>query len=212
MSESRPLMAVFGGTFDPFHKAHEWLCQTVLARSEVGLLRLMPCQTPALKSPAQADARDRLAMLEAWVETQHAKDRLVIDRRELDRSGPSYSVDTLTQLQQEFPDWRRVFVLGADAFESLPRWHGVDRLIQLTHFWVFGREGHSLEVPDLGLTQVNSLSELMFREAGCWLRGPSSHSDLASRELRAHRLAWREALPEPVYQYITRTGLYQSQE
>lgn len=210
MSDALPLMAVFGGTFDPFHKAHERLCHWVLDRPEIQQLRLLPCQTPALKSQAQASAYDRLGMLEAWADTQQAGDRLVIDRRELDRPGPSYSADTLAELQSDYADWRRVFVLGTDAFASLPRWHGVDRLIRLTHFWVFGRGGDDSQLPELGLTEVADLSSLARKEAGCWLRGSSSHSELASRELRKNPDQWRQALPAPVYQYITHRGLYRS--
>lgn len=205
-------MAVFGGTFDPFHKAHERLCLSVLEHSEIGQLRLMPCQTPALKSPAQASAEDRLAMLEAWAEDVQVDSRLVIDQRELERPGPSYSADTLNELHRDFPGWNFVFVLGADAFASLPDWRGIDRLIQLTHFWVFGRATDTISVPDLDIVEVETLSSLTRVEAGCWLRGPSSHSELASRQLRMHQIHLRDAVPEPIYQYITRRGLYQSEE
>lgn len=200
-------MAVFGGTFDPFHRTHEWLCQTVLASADVRQLRLVPCQLPALKAAAQASPEDRLGMLQAWLQTQQGGDRMVVDRRELDRSGPSYSRDTLAALQQEFPTWRRVFVMGADAFASLARWDGVDELIQSTHFWVFPRGKEAISVPELPLQQVAQLSELDLG-GGCWLAGPATGSELSSTSLRRGQLDWQAALPAPVYHYIKTAGLY----
>lgn len=200
-------MAVFGGTFDPFHRTHEWLCQTVLANTEVSQLRLVPCQLPALKAAAQASPEDRLGMLQAWAQTQGEAERLVIDRRELDRPGPSYSRDTLTALQHEFPGWRRVFVMGADAFASLARWDGVDELIRCTHFWVFPRGNEPISVPDLPLRQVKQLSDLDL-DGGGWLAGPATGSELSSTSLRRGRLDWQAELPAPVYHYIKTAGLY----
>ncbi|PTY38951.1 hypothetical protein BGP77_09345 [Saccharospirillum sp. MSK14-1] len=200
-------MAVFGGTFDPFHRTHEWLCQAVLANTDVSQLRLVPCQLPALKAAAQASPEDRLGMLHAWAKTQQAGDRLVIDRRELDRPGPSYSRDTLAALQQEFPTWRRVFVMGADAFASLARWDGVDDLIRSTHFWVFPRGNEPIIVPELPLQQVQQLSDLDLA-GGCWLAGPATGSELSSTSLRRGEMDWQAELPEPVYHYIKTAGLY----
>lgn len=202
-------MAVFGGTFDPFHRTHEWLCRTVLAEPEVSQLRLVPCQLPALKAAAQATPEQRLAMLRRWSDAERQGERLVIDRRELDRPGPSYSRDTLASLRAEFPSWRRVFVMGADAFASLARWSGVQDLIEDTHFWVFPRGREALTVPDLPLRPVKRLSELD-GGGGCWLAGPPTLSELSSTELRQHRADWQQAVPEPVYQYIETAGLYRS--
>lgn len=202
-------MAVFGGTFDPFHKAHEWVCRQVLAQPDIAQLRLIPCQIPALKNAAQASADQRLTMLTLWADQEGCVgDRLVIDRRELDRDGPSFTVDTLKSLHRDHPEWRFVFVLGGDAFASLTRWEGIEDLIALTHFWVFGRGDGQLHVPDLPLTEVASLGELASIEAGAWLQGPASHSDLASSQLREKRADWKDSLPPVVYDYINHHGLY----
>jgi len=202
-------MAVFGGTFDPFHRTHEWLCQTVLADTEVSQLRLVPCQLPALKEAAQASPEDRLAMLQSWAQTQSQGDRLMIDQRELHRPGPSYSRDTLAALQDEFPTWRRVFVMGADAFASLARWDGIDELIGCTHFWVFPRGKEPITVPDLPLRQVEHLSDLDL-SGGRWLAGPATGSELSSTSLRRGDVDWQAELPAPVYHYIKTAGLYPS--
>ena len=211
MSDTKPLMALFGGTFDPFHRAHEWLCRQVLAQPDIAQLRLIPCQIPALKDAAQASPAQRLRMLELWVEHEPVRDdRLVIDRRELDRPGPSFTCDTLVSLREDFPDWRFVFVLGGDAFASLPKWEGIEDLIQVTHFWVFGRGDGHLNVPDLPLTECESLAELATMEAGGWLRGAASHSHLASSQLRNEQADWQHSLPPIIHDYIRQHGLYRS--
>lgn len=203
-------MAIFGGTFDPFHRAHEKLCKTVLAEPEVDQLRLIPCQIPALKGAASASAEQRLAMLMAWTEGQNQGDRLVVDRQELDRPGPSFTVDTLKALRAQYPQWQPVFVLGADSFASLPRWEGVEELITQTHFWVFGRGHNRVTETALPLRAVSSLSDFQQQSAGLWLAGPSSDSELASSQLRRVSPGyWREDTPPVIFNYIQQHHLYQ---
>lgn len=204
----QPLMAVFGGTFDPFHDGHARLCELVLSCPEVTQLRLVPCQVPVLKQAAQATSEQRLAMLQRWVDSRPGRERLVIDPQELQRLGPSFTLDTLRQLRGQFPDWQIVFVLGADAFAGMDRWHGMDELIQETHFWVFGRGSQTVVAPNLPIKQVDSLAQLGLARHGLWVEGPSSGRDWASRNLRGDDRQWQEALPEPVQEYIQQHGLY----
>ncbi len=210
MSDQQPLMALFGGTFDPFHRTHAWVCHEVLAHPEIDQLRLIPCQIPALKGAAQAPAENRVEMLQAWVSEQGQADRLLVDRRELDRSGPSFTVDTIKSLRRDYPDWRFVFVLGGDAFASLPRWEGVNDLLRETHFWVFGRGRDGVRIPDLPITEVAQLTDLGNQRSGLWFRGADSQSDLASSTLRNQRADWRASLPPVIYHYIQQHGLYRS--
>ncbi|MHA7881421.1 MAG: nicotinate (nicotinamide) nucleotide adenylyltransferase [Saccharospirillum sp.] len=206
----KPLMAIFGGTFDPFHCAHERLCHAVLAEPEVDQLRLIPCQIPALKGAASASAEQRLSMLQAWADGQNQGDRLVVDRQELDRPGPSFTVDTLKALRDAYPQWQPVFVMGADSFAALPRWEGVEKLTRLTHFWVFGRGHNRVTDTALPLRAVGSLEAFQQQSAGLWLAGPSSDSDLASSQLRRVSPGyWREDTPRVIFNYIQQHRLYQ---
>lgn len=205
---AHPLMAVFGGTFDPFHGGHARLCELVLSYPEVAQLRLVPCQVPVLKQAAQATSEQRLAMLQRWADSGPGRDRLIIDSQELERSGPSYTLDTLRQLRRQFPHWQIVFVLGADAFAGMDHWHGMDQLIRETHFWVFGRGSQTVVAPKLPITQVDSLAQLGLQRSGLWVEGPSSGRDWASRDLRDDDRQWQAALPEPVQEYIQQHGLY----
>ncbi len=204
----RPLMALFGGTFDPFHDGHAKVCDLVLSHPQVTQLRVIPCQIPALKDAAQATPEQRLTMLEKWVASRSDGDRLVVDDRELRRPGPSYTLDTVRDLHLEYPDCQTVFVLGADAFAGMAQWQGIDDLIQQTHFWVFGRGSQPIKPPELPLTQVDSLADLSSQSAGLWIAGPSSERDWASRELRDNTQQWQHAIPEPIQDYIQQEGLY----
>lgn len=204
----RPLMALFGGTFDPFHDGHAQLCDLVLSHQEVAQLRVIPCQIPALKSAAQARPDQRLAMLERWVASRADGERLQVDDRELRRPGPSYTLDTIRDLHRQFPGYQTVFVLGADAFAGMARWQGVDELIRETHFWVFGRGSQPIRPPEVPLTRVQALADLGQQPSGLWVAGPSSERDWASRELRDNTKHWQYAIPKPIQDYIQQHGLY----
>lgn len=209
MSDSqRPLMALFGGTFDPFHDGHAQLCDLVLSHQEVAQLRVIPCQIPALKSAAQASPEHRLAMLERWVASRTDGERLQVDDRELRRPGPSYTLDTIRDLHREYPEYQTVFVLGADAFAGMAQWQGIDELIRETHFWVFGRGSQPIDPPDLPLNRVQSLADLDKQQSGLWIAGPSSERDWASRDLRDNTQQWQYAIPKPIQDYIQQQGLY----
>lgn len=136
-------LAILGGTFDPVHIGH--LCvaweASELLDAEV---RLMPASVPPHRTPPVASAEQRVALLRAALAGQ---DRLRLDLRELERDGPSYSVDTLEALRAEQGDRPLVLLMGADAFTGLPTWHRWERLFELAHLGVFARPGFEADWP-----------------------------------------------------------------
>ncbi|SEO85962.1 nicotinate-nucleotide adenylyltransferase [Luteibacter sp. UNC138MFCol5.1] len=141
MSEPRPL-AILGGTFDPIHHGHlraAWEAAEAL-HAEV---RLVPARTPPHRPPPVADAAGRVALLRAALAGQ---DRLTLDTRELDRDGPSYTVDTLASLRADVgPDRPLVLLVGADAFAGLASWHLWRDLFTFAHVGVLTRPGAAHE-------------------------------------------------------------------
>lgn len=137
MSHPRPL-AILGGTFDPVHNGHlrgAWEAAEALDAE----VRMVPARTPPHRPPPVADAAGRVALLRAALSGQ---DRLTIDTRELDRDGPSYTVDTLASLRGEIgPQRPLVLLVGADAFAGLDAWHLWRRLFELAHIGVLTRPG-----------------------------------------------------------------------
>lgn len=137
MSLPRPL-AILGGTFDPVHIGHlrgAWEAAEALDAE----VRLVPARTPPHRPPPVADAAGRVALLRAALAGQ---DRLAIDTRELDRDGPSYTVDTLASLRGEIgPERPLVLLVGADAFAGLASWHLWRQVFELAHIGVLTRPG-----------------------------------------------------------------------
>jgi nicotinate-nucleotide adenylyltransferase len=121
LKKSREMVAIMGGTFDPIHNGHLRAAVELLDDLDVTCLRLMPCFTPVHKPGPSTTNQQRLAMLQRAIEQDN---RLCIDTRELDRAGPSYTVDTLVELRQELgQDMALVMVIGMDSFLALPTWH-----------------------------------------------------------------------------------------
>lgn len=140
---SKPL-AIFGGTFDPVHLGHlsvAWEASELLD-AEVCLL---PASVPPHRAPPIATAAQRVAILHAALQGQS---RLSLDTRELDRGGPSYTIDTLHELRAGQGQRPLVLLLGADAFAGLATWHRWRELFAAAHVGVLSRPGISAVLPD----------------------------------------------------------------
>jgi len=143
MSMSASPLALFGGTFDPIHIGHlsvAWEASELLDAE----VRLMPANVPPHRSPPTASATQRVDMLRAALRGQS---RLALDTRELGRSGPSYTIDTLEELRREYGERPLVLLLGADAFAGLRSWHRWRQLFDVTHLGVINRPGIEACVP-----------------------------------------------------------------
>lgn len=140
----RPV-AILGGTFDPVHIGHlrvAWEAAEALDAE----VRLLPAQVPPHRPAPVADATQRARILQVALAGQS---RLTLDTRELDRPGPSYTVDTLRGLRKEFGAERSlILLLGADAFAGLPTWSRWRELFVLAHVVVLTRPGHVTAWPE----------------------------------------------------------------
>ncbi|OOG50197.1 nicotinate-nucleotide adenylyltransferase [Rhodanobacter sp. C01] len=137
-------LAIFGGTFDPVHLGHlsvAWEAAELLDAD----VCLMPASVPPHRPPPMASAAQRVAMLRAALQGQS---RLTLDTRELERSGPSYTIDTLIELRAEQGDRPLLLLIGADAFAGLPSWHRWRELFEVAHVGVLSRPGVEAELSD----------------------------------------------------------------
>ncbi|MFI4958837.1 MAG: nicotinate-nucleotide adenylyltransferase, partial [Lysobacterales bacterium] len=137
-------LAIFGGTFDPVHQGHlsvAWEASELLDAD----VRLMPANVPPHRPVPIASASQRVAMLRGALQGQS---RLTLDTRELERDGPSYTIDTLIELRAEHGARPLVLLIGADAFTGLPGWHRWRELFDLAHVGVLSRPGVAAVLPD----------------------------------------------------------------
>lgn len=191
MSSPPRKIAIFGGTFDPVHEGHLEISNR--ARREMGLdeVIFLPCRrSPHKDTGPIADDAARLTMLQ--LATRDLPWATVSDF-EFHRPAPSYTWETLTNLQENFTEPTSLFLLiGLDQWQALPRWAHPEKIALMVEFLVFGRDGEP---------QPRAGYQAHFF--------PSNHpasSSMIREDLAANRPAkW---LSEKTAQYITKKGLY----
>jgi nicotinate-nucleotide adenylyltransferase len=192
-------IGILGGTFDPPHAGH--VAAATAAWKQLGLdeVRIIPAGQAPLRSGApQASAPDRVAMCRlAFADCPWA----VVDDREIDRAGTSWSVDTARDLAEEFPDALRVWILGADQLARLDRWKDVAELCSLVEFAVLSRDGIST-VPPPAIAALIRLTVLKAPEVQV--------SSTALREALRRGDSTRNGLPLGVARHIDERSLYQA--
>lgn len=130
-------LGVFGGAFDPPHAAHVALVQAAIAQLHLDQVRVLPTGQAWHKARSLSPAQHRLAMTRlAFGPVQ----QVVVDEREMLRSGPSYTVETLRELKAEFPQAQLYLLLGDDQRRSLPSWHQIGEIGQLAIICAAGRD------------------------------------------------------------------------
>lgn len=207
-------VAILGGTFNPIHNGHLRSALELVELLGLERLHLMPCANPPHRDAPACPAERRADMVELAVA---GEPRLVCDRRELTRSGPSWTVDSLAGLRAEYgPERSLGLVMGYDALLGLDRWHRWRALLDYAHVIVIGRPGWRL--PTAGAVaewladhQIMDASALQERPASGVLVLELRPLAISSTEIRALCSRGRSArylLPEPVLDYIETHRLY----
>ena len=201
-------LILFGGTFDPVHRAHISAARAVSKALQQAAVYLLPNAVPPHRPQPLADAGQRLAMLKLAIA---GHPQLHIDDRELHRRGPSYTIDTLLELRREQPARPLVLVIGADSLATLQHWHRWQEYPALCHLAVLPRPG----APEPAAQVLNAFpradaSELCTLPAGRRLMLPAPNLDVSSTAIR-RALAEKghcPALDADVLAHIHRHGLY----
>lgn len=212
---SLPLRAFYGGTFDPVHNGH--LAIALAARDALGTtIWMMPAADPPHRDAPGASAEDRAAMLELAIQGQAG---LRVDRRELQRDTPSYTIDTLRELRAKHGDTAPLaFLIGADSLHGLATWKEPEALLAGAHWVVAERPGSALdehlppEVARLvGARWTLNAAALRESPGGKVLRLRQPLHGESATQLRRRIAAgetWHHLLPLAVSRYIVEHGLY----
>lgn len=213
------LLVCYGGTFDPVHNGH-----LAVARAARDVLHadvaMLPAHDPPHKGETRADAGQRAEMLALAVAREPG---LRVDTRELERHGPSYTVDTLAELREELgPRQPIAWLVGADSLHQLHTWHRWRQLFERAHVVVVPRPGAALDAASLRRGAPDVLAEI----SGRWLPpdalAGAAHGGFtllplpapqpeSSTELRRRIAAgepWRDWVAPAVADYIERHALY----
>jgi len=188
-----------GGSFNPIHHGHLVCARSVMERAGYQRLVLVPAAQPPHKPPGAnlAPAADRLRMCQLAV---RSTDTMDVDGLELNRTGPSYTLDTARELKQR--GWAEVhWLIGADMLNHLPKWHRPLDLIREVHFVVMARPGFEFDWQNLP-PEFRHLRDRVVEAP----RIEISSTDIRGR-VRAG-LPIDFLTPPPVVEHIRSAGLY----
>jgi len=183
---------LLGGSFDPVHHGHLIAADRAAEALSLERVLFVPCARQPLKEAGPvAAAADRAAMLRAAIA---GHPRFGLETLELERPGPSYTVDTLRALRARWPGERLVLLLGADAAADLPRWREAGEVARIAEVAALTRPG----CPEVTAALVRHV-----------VATPAI--EISARDIRARCLAGkgiRYLVPDAVAEYIERHGLY----
>ena len=187
-----------GGTFDPIHHGHLVAASEAQSWFELDEVVFVPTGRPWQKSDREVSPAEHRYLM--TVVATAANPRFRVSRVDIDRDGPTYTIDTLRDLAAELPDADLFFITGADALTEIFSWRDAEQLFELAHFVGCTRPGHDLEA---------STIEAMPHERVTLLEIPAlAISSTDCRERQRHgRPVWY-LVPDGVVQYITKHRLY----
>jgi nicotinate-nucleotide adenylyltransferase len=197
-------IGILGGSFDPPHLGHLHAARAALEAFGLDEVRLVPAARPPHKPGRRlAEGRHRVALLELLAA---GEPWLRVDARELSRSGPSYTVDTLRELAAEEPG-ELYLILGTDNLPGLPEWREVGAVLTLARPVVVQREDEPARV--LRSVEGRLPPELVERlRAGLLTLPPVEASSTGVRAALAEGEAPGEELPPALEAYVREHGLY----
>lgn len=211
-------MALFGGTFDPFHNGHLRMAVEVAEALGPSRVVLLPAHHPPHK-PRQplSDARHRVAMTQAAVAGLPG---IEVSDMEVRREGPSYSLLTVMEFRRAEPAAELLFVLGGDAFAEVPTWHRYEELLAACDFALLPRPGAGGIPPLPAGLRIEKEEPHCYSWEGTSYRLPGGRRllcpslptlDISSRAIREKVRTGkciRGLVPQEVERYIRDKGLY----
>lgn len=208
------MIGILGGTFDPIHYGHLRTALDVQQHLSLDEVRFIPCGEPAHRNTPIAEPLQRLAMVRAAIAGQEG---FTVDDRELRRDGPSYMVDTLISLKQDFKKESLCLILGMDAFNGLEQWHQWKQIFELANIVVMKRpaETGQVEINKKLLSQLKNrivdIATFQQKQNGRICFVSVTQLDISSTMIRQH---WQQGkdikllLPDAVLTLIRQQNIY----
>lgn len=196
-------IGIMGGTFDPIHYGHLIIAEESRREFRLDKVIFVPAGEPPHKKDYTVSSAEHRYALTIIATASHPD--FVCSRMEIERPGPSYSIDTIRQIKETYPQGTKVyFITGADAMAEILTWHEHDKLKSICKFIAATRPGYNLaELKDR--LPPDYLDQIIFLEV------PGVH--ISSTELRARVAAGnpiKYMVPEAVEIYIEKHGLYRT--
>ncbi len=194
----RRRIGVMGGTFDPIHNGHLVAASEVADRFDLEEVIFVPTGQPWQKEGKRvSDSEDRYLMT---VIATASNPRFQVSRVDIERTGRTYTIDTLTDLRAQDPDAELFFITGADALESIMSWHHWDKMFELAQFVGVTRPGYELREDMLPVEHQERVHLVEIPAMAI------SSTDCRERA-RSGRPVWY-LVPDGVVQYIAKNTLY----
>lgn len=186
-------IGILGGTFDPPHIGHLLIAQEVLEQCKLDEIWFMPANIPPHKKNDEVSSvTDRIEMVTKAIE---GVEQFTVSTVELERNGPSYTVDTLKELKMKLPDVEFYFIIGGDMIEQLHTWERIDELFEYVTFVGLQRPGYSQSSKYAEKLQLLTIPQVDI-----------SSSDIRERLKEGRSI--RYFVPEQVRQFIEERQLY----
>jgi len=186
-----------GGTFDPIHNGHLVAASEVASAFKLDEVIFVPTGSPYLKQNVTS-AEHRYLMT---VIATASNPRFKVSRIDIDRGGDTYTVDTLSEMHELYPNTDLVFISGADAIAQILAWKDVEKLWSLAHFVAVSRPGHKLDIPDAPEGSISTLE----------IPALAISSTDVRRRVDSGFPVWY-LVPDGVVQYIAKHELYGQHE
>ena len=190
---TRRRLGVMGGTFDPIHNGHLVAASEVAAALSLDEVVFVPTGRPWQKDLVSAPEHRYLMTVIATA----SNPRFKVSRVDIDRDGPTYTVDTLREIARDNPDADIVFISGADAIAQILAWKDVDQMWSLAHFVAVSRPGHVLNIPEAPAGAISTLE----------IPALSISSTDCRNRVASGKPVWY-LVPDGVVQYVAKHELY----
>lgn len=187
-----------GGTFDPIHNGHLVAASEVAYRFQLDQVVFVPTGQPWQKAGRDVTAAEHRYLM-TMVATA-SNPRFTVSRVDIDREGPTYTIDTLRDLRELFPDAELYFITGADSLASIMSWHDWEVMLEMANFVGVTRPGYELSKDMLPLESQNGI-ELIEIPA-------MAISSTDCRERAGEGKPVWYLVPDGVVQYIAKNNLY----